>query len=214
MILLAAQDPRIAGRVRFFLAVGAYYDLPRTLIYLITGRYAADGLQLTRRPNRYGKWVVTLSNAAELPDPVDRATLSAIARRRLRDPDAPIADLVGRLTSAGRAVYAFVTATDPQRAAALLTALPAPVRANIDALNLATLDLRRLQARLIVVHGRDDHLIPYPESIALAGAVPPGHSHLFLLDGLHHVDTTPKSWDVIHLWRALYTLLGEQDRSN
>jgi hypothetical protein len=80
-----------------------------------------------------------------------------------------------------------------------------------------------LKARLILVHGRNDNLIPWPESLALAAAVPQGQARVFLIQRvLGHVDLSVSgllSWrfwredlpDLWRLWRVIDLLLAERE---
>jgi pimeloyl-ACP methyl ester carboxylesterase len=207
--VLAALE---AGQVDFLLLVGGYHDLRRTLTYMTTGHFEADGQPRRREPDAYGKWVYALSNAGRLPEPADRAALTAIARRKMEDPGAGIDDLLAQLGPAGRAVYAFIDNRDPARVPDLLTRLPAGVQDDIAALDLATRDLSGLRADFILVHGLDDDIIPYTESVALARALAPGRARLFLLEGLHHVDREIRGLDAWRMWRAVQAVLAQRDR--
>ncbi len=206
--VLAALDPAISEQVKFLLLVGGYHDLVRTLTYLTTGYYEVDGQQQYRDPNAYGKWVYAMHNISRLQDPSDREALSAMVRRKLDNPEAPVDDLRAQLSTAGAAVYAFITNTDPVKVPALMKNLPTAVLGDIAALNLATYDLTGLKAKVILVHGRDDDIIPYTESISLAAALPPGQVKLFVLDGLHHVDRDFHGLDIWRMWRVMQTLLS------
>jgi pimeloyl-ACP methyl ester carboxylesterase len=207
--VLAALE---AGGVDFMLLVGGYHDLPRTLTFMTTGYFEAEGQPQQLEPDAYGKWVYALSNAGRLPEPADRAALTAMAHRKMKDPEARIDDLLAQLGPAGRAVYAFIDNRDPARVPSLLTRLPAGVRADIEALDLATRDLSGLRADFILVHGLDDDIIPYTESVSLARALPPGRAQLFLLEGLHHVDREVHGLDAWRMWRALQAVLAQRDR--
>ena len=86
------------------------------------------------------------------------------------------------------------------------------MRADIAALDLKRRDLSKLSARLILVHGRDDAIIPYSESKALAAAVPEGQAALYVVDNLAHVDLGAAGLvDILILWRAAYRLLSERE---
>ena len=209
--VLAALDAPECCAADFLMLVGGYHDLPRTLTFLTTGYFEVDGEPRQREPDAYGKWVYALSNAGRLQDPADRAALAALARRKLDDPEAAIGDLLAALGPAGRAVHDFIDNRDPARVPRLLAALPAGVRSDIEALDLAARDLSGLRADFILVHGLDDDIIPYTESISLAGALPQDRSRLFLLEGLHHVDRELRGLDAWHMWRALQTLLSQRD---
>lgn len=206
--VLAALEPRAASRVDFLLLVGGYHDLPATLRYLTTGHFRADGQWQRREPNAYGKWVYALSNAQRMDDAADRAVLEALARRKLEDPDAAIGDLVRQLSPPAMSVYEFISNTDPQRVPTLIGRLPPSVRADIARLDLARLDLGGLGGRCILVHGQDDDIIPYSESLDLAEALTGCQVELHLLRGLYHVDHELSGLDTWRFWRLVMSLLS------
>ena len=70
---------------------------------------------------------------------------------------------------------------------------PSPVRGDIETLDLSRYPLDHLRAHLLLIHGRDDPLIPASESQALAAAVPPGHADVFIVGNLSHVAIHPGS---------------------
>lgn len=209
--VLTVLDTEAGGSVDFLLLVGGYHDLPRTLTFMTTGYFEVDGQPRRRQPDSYGKWVYALANAGRLPDRADRETLTTIAKRKMQDPEADVDALARRLGRAGSAVYAFITNTDPAEVPELLGRLPKPVRADVAALNLADRDLSSMSREFILVHGYDDAVIPYTESLSLARALPPGHWRLFLLKGLHHVDREASGADAWHMWRALQAVLEQRD---
>jgi pimeloyl-ACP methyl ester carboxylesterase len=209
--ILAALEAEIREQTRFILAVGGYHDLVEVLTFFTTGWFRQDGNWQYLEPNEYGKWVFVLSNLGRLEAPADRVLLRAMARRKMADLEASLDDLAGQLRGQGRALYAFITNRDPLQAPALLQQLPAGIRGDIAALDLSSKDLSRLGARLLLIHGYDDSIIPYTESIALAAAVPKGQARLFLVDGLAHVDLEPGLRSRFRLWRAILALLAERD---
>ena len=208
--ILAALEPALRHRVRFIMAVGAYYDLRQVLAFFTTGWFRAGGSWRHRTPNAFGKWVFVLSNAERLPYPPDRRILRVMARRKLQNLTAGVADLAGELSPSGRAVYDFIVNTDRNLAPRLIANLPESIEREIRSLNLADKDLRPLRARLILVHGYDDDIIPYSQSIELARAVTPGQARLFLANGLAHVDLEPGLLDKWRLWRAVDALLAQR----
>jgi alpha-beta hydrolase superfamily lysophospholipase len=211
LAMLAALDPESGGEIDFLLLVGGYYDLQRTLGFLTTGRYEREDMRLEMTPDAYGKWVYALSHAQSLRRASDRATLAEVARARLADPDADTGQLVARLGPEGRAVYDFIVNRDPERVPELIGRLPGNVRSEIAALDLAGRDLSGLEAELILVHGLDDNIIPYGESVALARSIPPKQARLYLLQGLHHVDSEFAGVDAWRTWSALRALLAQRD---
>jgi hypothetical protein len=143
--------------------------------------------------------------------------------KRMDDPQAAIAPHAPSLRPDAQAVYALALNADPARFAELFARLPRGMREHIDRLDLARHDLTPLKARLILVHGRHDNLIPFTESLALAGAVPAGQARVFLISSvLGHVDMGVSdlfSWrfwreelpDLWHLWRVIDLLLAERE---
>ena len=61
-------------------------------------------------------------------------------------------------------------------------------RRQLDKLSLRHANLAALAGRLILIHGREDTMIPYTESLALKQAT--SDAELFLIDGFSHLDTT------------------------
>lgn len=212
--LLAALEEDTRHRVRFLVAIGGYYDIQAVVRFFTTGHYReqADGPWRRREPNAYGKWVFVRGNAGRLEDRRDRALVAEMAERKLEGLDADIGDLVAGLGVEGRAVHALIVNRDPDQVPALIAALPEVVREDMAALDLKGRDLSKLAARLILVHGRDDAIIPYSESKALAAALPEGQAKLYVVNSLAHVRLGAAGfWDTLRLWRAVYRLLAERD---
>lgn len=208
--VLAALDPELRARVDFVLGVGGYYDLQQVVTFFTTGYFRKDGQWHYLEPSDYGKWTFVLGNSGRLADADDRTAFRRMAERKLKNPHAGIDDLSAHLTPEGGALLDFLENRDPQRSPELLARLSPGIREELDALNLANKDLAVLGARLILLHGTDDRIIPYTESLALAAAVPPGRSELFLIDGLAHVNTQPFGLDRHAMWRAIGSLLAQR----
>ena len=120
--------------------------------------------------------------------------------------------MISQLTAEGEAVYEFINNTILDDADALFARLPSTVRSEIDTLSLASYQLADLAARVILVHGFDDPIIPYSESVALAKALPAAQTKLFVINGLVHVDLNQNVIDYWRLWQAVRALLIERDR--
>lgn len=211
--MLAALDADSRDRVAFVLAVGGYYDLSAGITAMTTGQWRPSPDQPWRPmdvPER-AKWLFLEVNADRL-EPPDSTLLRRIATRRLDDPQAETDFLGAGLDPPGRAVYDLLVNDDPERVPALIEALPESLLADIRALDLARHDLSVLQARLILLHGRDDPMIPPSESLRLAAAVPDEQASVYLIDGLRHVDLDGVGMgDAMTLLRAVYALLRERD---
>lgn len=220
--VLAALEPDIRSQVRYLIGVGGYHDLPRSMRFFTTGRFEHDGQAQHRIPDDTGRMVLLYASLPYLEDDRARAIFDSMVALRARNPAADLNPLAAQLSHAGHSVYALAANTNPARFAELLAKLPKPMRDDMQRLNLARHDLKRLQARLILVHGRNDNLIPWPESLALAAAAPAGRAEVFLIHRvLGHVDLSFSSlfswhfWrediaDLWRLWRVIDSLLAER----
>lgn len=214
--LIAALEPDAAQHIGFLVAIGGYYDMTAVVTYLTTDRYRAEqgGDWLPGRPHALAKWRFVAVNAERLGSPADRIAFAEIADRRIADPAAHIDDLAVGFEPDGRALLALLENRDPDAVPELIAAMPADLRSTFSGLSPSAYDLGSLSTRLILIHGRDDPAVPYTESIALAAAMPPGQSALFLLDGLDHVEFRSELAfsDQLVLLEAGAAVLAERDR--
>jgi pimeloyl-ACP methyl ester carboxylesterase len=212
--IIAATLPPTGDRIAVVLGIGGYHDVVAAITYLTTGYFRTGPGQPWRagNPEPRAKWLFVLANASQVPEARDRARLRDIAEAKLADPDADVRYAEAGLGGAGSAILDLVRNSDPERVAGLIADLPEPVRRDIELLDLSRRQLRELRARLLLVHGRDDPLIPPTESLALAAAVPPGHADVFIVSNLSHVEIRPGGIpDTLRLWRAAYRLLELRD---
>jgi len=214
-VLRAVADPALGARTALVVGIGATYDLDAVIAFVTTGFYrdGADAAWRHREPNAYGKWLFLMANASRVGDSGDRALLHEIARRRLADPAADVAPLAARLASEGRAVYALVANPDPARTPALVAALEPWRGADHAALDLDRHDLSAVAPAVVLIHGRDDGIVPYTESLALARALPADRTRLFVIDGLSHVDVDAIApGNLLAMWRAAGAVLDVRKR--
>jgi pimeloyl-ACP methyl ester carboxylesterase len=134
-----------------------------------------------------------------------------VAGHRVHDPDLvrtflrANADLVDDAT--GALPWGAVDAVTADR---VLAATPSRVRALLDRLSPGRI-VRGLRAPLILVHGRDDPVVPFTESLALAAAAPRDLTTLVVVDVLGHVganDGGPDWSAVARLWAVAYRLVS------
>ncbi|MCW5699603.1 MAG: hypothetical protein KIT00_07165 [Rhodospirillales bacterium] len=212
--VLALFEPGVGRDVDFVVSVGGYYDMEAAITFFTSGafRETPDMAWKNRTPNAFGKWLFVLSNADRLPDPRDRDALRAMARAKLQDSDADVSAVAANLGPDGRAVTALLNNRDPDRVPDLVAALPSAIVEEIRALDLKTRGLDTLDAQFVLVHGRDDPIIPETESMKFAKAAGPARARLYLVDSLRHVDPQPPGvTDTLILLRAIYRVLSLRD---
>lgn len=211
--LMAAAQPDLNDRIAYVVVLGGYYDLVDAIRYATTGSESGEtDAPTSAEPRQEGKWLLLMAQLHHLEDPVDRHTLKAIARRKLRNPRSATDHMIPLLGPDGRAVYRLIVNRDPGCTEDLLADLPVTVRQELLALDLARQDLSGLTAELLLIHGRHDNVIPASHSRRLASAVKPGQAQLYLADGLNHVDMAPGLLDSIQLWRAARALLWTAEK--
>lgn len=211
--ILATLRDEAHGDVAFIVAIGGYYDIEAAVTFFTTGyfRDVETGEWRQGVPNEYGKWVFARSNADRVVPARDRDLLRRIADRKMEDPKAEVEDLAAMLGAEGRAIYALLVNRCRSAVPGLIAALPPAIREDMAALDLSHHDLSRLPPRLILVHGRDDAIIPPSESEQLARAAG-ARAELYLVDSLSHVDLRLSSLpDVLTLLGAVYELLAARD---
>jgi len=221
--VLAALEEDIRDRVRFVFGVGGYHDLRLAIRYFTTGYFEDNGTPQYVEPSDYGKLVFARTVQDHLHDPTDRAILEAMVEARMKDSTADLSSLASRLGPEGQSVYRLLANTDPDETLQLISVLPRETVATIDALTLADKELRRLTARLILVHGKTDPMIPFSESMALSRAAAPSQARVFIINHvLGHVDLrfsqllTARFWtqelpDAWRVLRAVALLLRERE---
>lgn len=210
--ILAVLEPDLRDEVDFVVAIGGYYDTVSVATFFTTGYFRdARGMWRQAVPNAYGKWVFVLANAERVRSAVDRVALTAMARRKLADLNAEIGDLEAGLGEEGQAVAALLANRDPERVPGLVERLPPAIREDLQALSLAGRDLAATSARFLLVHGRDDAIVPYGESERLAERLPAGRVTYVRLDSLAHVDLSfGSALDLVRSWWAMLALMAQR----
>jgi hypothetical protein len=211
--VLAAIEDNARPHAGFVFGIGGYYDLEKTITFLTTGCYreSSDRAWRRREPDPYAKWLFVLSTAARLRDPNDGQALVRIARAHLNGPLIAVETPVEQLGPDATAVYRMLVNKDPDRVPRLLQKVPEYLYIDWKQIDPAAANLRALRARLILVHGRDDAMIPYTESLAMMDAAL--HARVFIVDALAHVDLGDVSFgDALRLWQAVGALLAERGR--
>jgi len=188
--LLAGADPELIPHLRVAASFGGYCDIERTFRFLFTGEHEWKGAVYHTEPDPYGRWVVggnflphaegfqgteavaeaLLTLAREAGD-LQVASWEAIHDRRKEE-------LEDSLPTPLRKVFrAFAPVSGGEIGAEMVEALvPALARAALRDSPLWDLSPRLSEVRIPVhlIHGRQDRLIPFSETLRLAEAIPAG----------------------------------------
>jgi fermentation-respiration switch protein FrsA (DUF1100 family) len=185
--LIAAADPRIAGRVHFVLSLGGYFDLVDVIGFVTTGHYTWQGHNGYIPPSPHARGRFLLANLDLVHDPSDQEILARVAQGLLNGGGDP-AVAAGDLSPWGASLLSLLVNEDPGRVRALVERLDPRVRERIAYLSPSRI-IDRVQAHLLIIHGLEDDFIPYTESLRLAAAAPdPARVRLAITRLVTHVD--------------------------
>lgn len=204
--ILAALSEEIGNDVDFVIAIGGYYEIKQIMAFISTGLYQRRGRMVALSPHPFTRLLFILSHVDLLP-PKDAALIQSYIDTYQHRPEELDLDRVREgLGTEGRSLMDLMQNTDLNAVSDLYQRLPQTVRDNLDALDISKQDLSRLRARLILIHGRDDNLIPYTQSIQLAQHAPA--ADVYIVGGLQHVNVRPSLFAIVNLWRAVHRLLA------
>ncbi len=187
-VLIAARDPDLRGHLSTVVGFGGYCHLRATLRFQFTGEFE-DGRE-TRflRPDPYGRWVVGANYLTKIPGLGEAGDVaaalhslaSAAGERRIEswDPlyDPVKADLRKGIDPRRRELFdlfAPMADAEPDREASLelVEGLCSAAEATDPYLDPARW-LHEVQVPVHLIHGREDHLIPFTETLRLQEALP------------------------------------------
>jgi pimeloyl-ACP methyl ester carboxylesterase len=190
--LLAAADPAIRDRVDLVGSFGGYWDLSNVIAFVTTGWYEENGRWRQASQQPYNRWKLLAALAPYVANPVERADLQQLVKRKLANPEEDVLAELLRLRVEGRQLVALVENRQRDRVADLLASLSPKIRDRIQRLSPSA-ELSRVRARLLIAHGRDDDSIPYTESVRLARAAP--HlGRLVIFEGFAHAFPSEGVW--------------------
>ena len=211
---VAAQDARIREDVRFVNFFGGYYDA-RDLAASVVSRsrfYGDDSEPWT--PDRLSVEVVSAHLIEGLPDADERALLERV----FISEDAVIGDAaLASMSAEARAVHRLLSGTSLGEARELVNSLPEPMLDKLAAISPAT-RIEDLRARVLIMHDREDELVPSEESRRLAGALAErGDFYHTEFSLFQHVDPTASvsppvyAREIFKLYLHMYNVLRQMD---
>ena len=175
LALLAAESPRLKGRVSAVAGVAPYTDIRTVLAVATTAHYEQYGRMVPYRADPLPAYVVARSLVSALPPGKDRdALLSEIKAVGRHDPN-PLAGLRNRrdddLGTEARSVVELLANRDPGRFDALYRGLSPQTRGQME--KLSPVDgAGRLEAPVEIVSGPQDKYFPVSESYELRRVAP------------------------------------------
>jgi pimeloyl-ACP methyl ester carboxylesterase len=175
LAILAAEDPRLAGRVRAVSGIAPYADIKTVLSIATTGHYELDGEIVPYQAEPFLSYVVARSVISALPPGEDREKLLREIRQVPRDSPDPLASLRARRTGdlgpEARSVVDLLGNRDSGRFVRLYRQLPEETRRSPERLSPVA-GAGRLLTPVEVVTGPRDRYFPASESYELERVAP------------------------------------------
>ena len=208
---VAAQDPRIADQVEFVNFFGGYYDVQDLIISVVTKSRFYDGRAEPWSPDKLSVEVVTAHLIEGVPDPDERGLLTRV----FVDKTEPAVTDLNAFSADGRTVYRLLEGPTLEEAGPLLEALAPSTLEKMRLVSPST-QIDRLKARVLIMHDREDDLVPSEESRRLAEALPEGADTYYTEFSLfQHVDPTKSvsppvyARELFKLFLHMYNVLRE-----
>jgi pimeloyl-ACP methyl ester carboxylesterase len=204
--LVAAADPRVAGRLAQVAVFGAYWDLVGVIQAVTTGVSVVGGERIPWEDHPLAGAILE-QHAVDLAPEASRAELRA-ALDGQGDAD--------RLDPPSRAIFDLLSNRDPARTAELAARLAPSAREMLSRFSPSSVK-GRLAVPVIAMHSTDDPAVPYGEALRLVRALP--EARLVTVSSFRHVDfrtTGAGGWlaaasDLWEAWRFASWLLEAQE---
>jgi len=162
--LVAASEPKLAGRLAFVASVGGHHDLGRVLRFLIENEVETPSGVDHRKAHDYGLVVLLYGALDRFVPEVDRSAMGDALRAWLRDKRGDASAAAGRLaTDEGRRLWHLVESQRLQDLAPKLEALVRVRREELAALSPSG-RLRAVGVPVYLLHGSGDTVIPPGET--------------------------------------------------
>lgn len=198
--LIASTDPVLRGHLAAVVGFGGYCDLEPVIRFLFTGVHEWEGTTYTLEPDPYGRWIVGGNHLDRTPgyrdaEDVSRALLELARRAGDMQVEAwkevfdPIKEeLESRVAPSRRDLFRTFAPPageppDPETREELALALARTIRAS-SPLSEPTPHLDRIPVPVRLIHGREDRLIPFSETLRLARRFPANADVKVFLTGL------------------------------
>ncbi len=161
--LVAASDARINERVRFVNAFGPYFDAQELMLQVVSRSSVYQGQRSPWEPDRLTRRVF----ANELIETLEDTGEAALLTRAYVVGQPLSLDETSGLSDEAMVVRALLEGTTPEEAERLFMMLPGSFRSDLAEISPSN-HVDGLRARLLVLHDRNDRLVPVVESRRLA----------------------------------------------
>ena len=183
---VAAQDPLIAHRVAYVNFFGGYLDAAEMVVSVASNTRSYSGLVEPWETATLSVEVIRI----HLIDDIASAEERDVLERAFLKGEPITSGELESLSDEAATVFAMLSGPTRSEAQQLLANLPAETRSSLREISPIS-GLDRLSARLLIMHDREDALIPYSESKKLLDALGDGGNAYYTeFSFFSHVDPT------------------------
>ena len=212
LVAVAASDPRIRDDVSFVNFFAGYYDARDLIAAVLSNSRYYEGVVEPWTPAELSKSVVTAQLIEGMENPAEIELLKSV----FVDKDAAIEpSSLSSLSQEAQTVHRLLSGVDVAEAQALINSLPDSTLESLASISpITTVD--DLRARVLIMHDREDRLVPAAESRRLADALAERgdvrHTEFSLFQ---HLDPTkpvgPAEYvrELSKLYRHMYMVMDE-----
>ena len=212
LLTVAASDPRIRDEVSFVNFFAGYYDARDLIAAVLSKSRFYDGTVEPWTPADLSRSVVTAQLIEGMSDPAE----VSLFNRVFVDRDAEIeASALSSMSEEARIVHRLLSGVDLEETQQLVGSLPESTLETLDSISPKT-TIDDLNARILIMHDREDHLVPAAESRRLAEALAErGDLHHTEFSLFKHLDPTqpvgPAEYvrELAKLYRHMYMVMRE-----
>ena len=162
LMMVAAQDERIRDDVKVVNSFAGYYEAEDLIASVVSARRFYDEDSGPWEPDKLSVEVVRTHLLESVDDPAERATLAEIIENNAAAPS--------NLSPNARLVYDILNAPDLETAHRLIGLLHSDSLDTLRSISPST-NIDSLKAKALVMHDRQDRLVPSEESRRLVDAL-------------------------------------------
>lgn len=209
LMLVAAQDERIRQEVRIVNSFAGYYEARDLIASVAAKRRFYDEESSAWEPDKLSVEVVRTHLLESIGDEGEREATSLAIKDGAALPEG--------LSSEARLVYDILHASDLEEAQTLISQLPGDSLDTLRRISPGT-EIENLHAKLLVMHDRNDGLVPSEESRRLAEALRSrGDVHYTEFSFFDHLDPSSRvsypelAREAAKLFAHIYRIMAELD---
>lgn len=209
LMMVAAQDERIRDDVKVVNSFAGYYEAEDLIASVVTASRFYNEDSEPWEPDKLSVQVVRTHLLESVDDPVERAALEEIIDSNAAAPS--------NLSPDARLVYDILNAPDIETAHRLIDLLPSDSLETLRRISPSA-NIDSLKAKALVMHDRQDNLVPSEESRRLVDALQSrGDVHYTEFSFFEHLDPSTRVGNVelvregAKLFLHIYKIMRELD---